>query len=92
MNNDHSCAEVGRLGGRGLVGGVEGLPKLATAAVRTRRGVGRRVFRVRSLPDTKTNAFLAWEGDRITSDSIPATQYHYIIDYIKVYKIPRNSL
>ena len=46
--------------------------------VRTSRGVSWRVFRVRSLPDTKTNAFMVWECGRMTSDNIPATQTSYI--------------
>ena len=52
--------------------------------VRTRRGVSRRVFRVRSLPDTKINAFLTREGDRIPYDTIPAAKTHY--NYNRLYK------
>ena len=60
-------------------------------SLRTRRGVSRRVLRVISLPDTKINAFLTREGDRMPYDTIPAAKTHYIIDYIKIYKIPKKD-
>ena len=52
--------------------------------MRSRRGVGRRVFRVRSLPDTKTNAFHDFLPTNWKEQHIPRIQSNWTGDCWKL--------